>query len=58
MSLDYTELNACEMCDHCMGYYPDQFYCAVRNDNFGNIQYPQECENFDYAEEDDDDDDI
>ena len=37
---------ACEVCDHCMDLPSGKSYCALDNDHFVKIKYPDECDDF------------
>ena len=53
-------LGACEICDNCLEEKHPWYYCACGNDNFGDISYPEDCEEYEELDEeeyDDDDDD-
>ena len=47
-------LGACEICGNCLEERHAWYYCANENDCFGDIQYPEDCD--DYVELDDDED--
>ena len=47
-------LGACEICGNCLEERHPWYYCANENDCFGDIQYPEDCD--DYVELDDDED--
>lgn len=47
-------LGACEICGNCLEEIHPWYYCANENDCFGDIQYPEDCD--DYVELDDDED--
>ena len=47
-------LGACEICGNCLEERHPWYYCANENDSFGDIQYPEDCD--DYVELDDDED--
>lgn len=47
-------LGACEICGNCLEERHPWYYCANKNDCFGDIQYPEDCD--DYVELDDDED--
>ena len=47
-------LGACEICGNCLEKRHPWYYCANENDCFGDIQYPEDCD--DYVELDDDED--
>ena len=52
-------LGACEICDHCFEQRHPWYYCSINNDNFGNISYPNECDEFvELCDDDDDDEDF
>lgn len=50
-TLHVNELGACEICDHCFEKKHPWYYCSVRNDNFGDIDYPEECDEFVYIDD-------
>ena len=47
-------VGACEICGNCLEERHPGYYCANENDCFGDIQYPEDCD--DYVELDDDED--
>lgn len=47
-------LGACEICGNCLEKRHPWYYCANDNDCFGDIQYPEDCD--DYVELDDEED--
>lgn len=46
------EGSACEICDHNIR---DRKCGAGNWDDFGNIDYPEDCDDFEYSDDDDDD---
>ena len=49
-----ANLGACEICGNCLEKRHPWCYCTKDNDCFGNIQYPEDCD--DYVDLDDDED--
>jgi hypothetical protein len=48
-----NNLGACEICGNCLEKKHPWYFCANDNDNFGEISYPEDCD--DYVELDDED---
>ena len=48
-----NNLGACEICGNCLEKKHPWYFCANGNDNFGEISYPEDCD--DYVELDDED---
>ncbi|MBW4727051.1 hypothetical protein [Prevotella nigrescens] len=42
----YPYLGACEECDNCLEKNYPYYYCARNNDNFGDISYPEDCDEY------------
>lgn len=59
-TLHFKDLGVCEICGNCIEKRHPWYYCENDNDNFGDIRYPKECDDYeecdDYIEDDDDDD--
>lgn len=55
-TLHCNELGACEICANCEEKRHPWYYCYCNNDNFGEISYPNECEEFEYDVDEDEDD--
>lgn len=47
-TLHCNDLGACEICANCIEKRHPWYYCGYSNDNFGEISYPNECEDFEY----------
>lgn len=47
------EDSVCNICDHNIG----DSRCGCDNSNWCQVQYPDDCDDFEYMDEDDDDDD-
>ena len=45
----------CEICGY-YGEFGSSCRCMVDNDNFNNVRYPEECDDFEYCDDGDDDD--
>lgn len=54
-----NDLNACGVCNNCIERNFPWYICACGNDNFGDISFPDDCDEFEYKDDDyfDDDDD-
>lgn len=54
--LHYDELGACEICDHCIEANHPLYFCGCGNSLFGQIDYPEECDDFEYCDDEDEED--
>ena len=55
-TLHCENLGACEICGNCLEKNHPWYFCANDNDNFGNISYPKDCEDFIELDDDEDND--
>ena len=50
------ELGACEICANCVEQRHPWYYCGCGNEDFGDIDYPNECDDFEHLDDDEDED--
>ena len=55
-TLHCHDLNCCSLCDHCFEDRHPWYYCSLGNGCFGDIYSPDDCDDFEYVEDEDDDD--
>ncbi|WP_368336406.1 hypothetical protein [Parabacteroides merdae] len=54
-TLHYNKLGACEICGNCVEHHHPYYFCGCENGNFGDVNFPNQCE--DYADVNDEDND-
>lgn len=50
--LHCDNIGACQICGNSIEKQHPWYYCSENNDNFGNINYPKECDDYIELEED------
>lgn len=57
-TLHCNKLGACEICGNCMEHHHPFYFCGCGNSNFGDVDYPNQCEDYEEVNDADDDEEM